>query len=162
MLLNCILLGQEKQKTNVKSTKESKKEGNKETKNKESKEKIKKVKKSEEKVSEEPKVQKLTVKRTSTDAWASTAKSGMNGSHAKDNTLDALFNEFGADHSESGDDEMEPATSVVSCREDGPVESAKSHPSKTRKVSNKAKANSSNIDSPQVNGVKKKDISRSV
>lgn len=154
----------EKSKPSAKASKESKKEAPRETRVKDIKEKPKKekvVKKPEEIASDEPKVQKLTVKRTSTDAWASTTKSGLNNQN-KDNVLDALFNEFGADNSgESGDDDMEVRIPPVN-NTDINTDNAKMHPIKTKKTTARTKAitNSSSMDSPKVNGVKKKDVSR--
>ncbi len=115
------------------------------------------MKKADDKSPDEPKVQKLTVKRTSTDAWSSTTKSG----HNKDRSLDALFNEFGADNSESGDEDMESNRDVTA---ESHPENAKQPPLKGKKSSAKTRGitNISNMDSPKVNGVKKKDIARFV
>eukprot|EP00794_Sanderia_malayensis_P010220 gene10220-11269_t len=186
-------LGQEKAtKANMKTLKDSsnKKDASKDgMKAKDSKDKVKKLKKAEEKSNvspDEPKVQKLTVKRTSTDAWSSTAKSGVvggvggiNGSSSgggKEKSLDALFNEFGADNSDSLDDDDAIVTSrdnnnrddahihhhlvdsnaITATTKPHHYTASKASRKITAKTSAKVAHNNTGVGSPQVNGVKHK------
>ena len=146
-----------------KSVKDGKKDIGKETKGKDLKEKGKKDKvKKDDKNSDEPKVQKLTVKRTSTDAWASTAKNSGN----KDNVFDALLSEFGAEDSESELDDLDDSVGTLRSKgvgqDNNANESSKSASAKGKKtVRTKSPSGATpNSEHLKMNGTKKKEAPR--
>ena len=148
-----------------KSGKDGKKEIVKDTKGKDLKDKGKKDKmKKDDKNSDEPKVQKLTVKRTSTDAWASTTKNSAN----KDNVFHALLSEFGAEDSESELDDLDDSVGAIRSKvigqDNNANENVKSTAGKGKKTS-KTKSPSAatpNSEHMKMNGTKKKEAPRYV
>lgn len=146
----------------AKSGKDGKKESGKDMKGKDLKDKGKKDKtKKDDKNSDEFKVQKLTVKRTSTDAWASTTKNMGN----RNAVFDALVTEFGAEISDSELEDLDDSIGTISKginQDNNANENVKPTAVKGKKV-NRAKSPSSvtpTSDNFKVNGTKKKDATR--
>ncbi|XP_065059758.1 protein AF-9-like [Rhopilema esculentum] len=140
----------------AKAGKESKKEGGKDIKGKDLKDKGKKDKIKKGEGADEPKVQKLTVKRTSTDAWASTSKNIGN----KDNVLNALMSELRADNSDSDPEDLEdslPLSNKVLNQDNSSNDKIPSNKSKKLSKTKGAPNTAPGTDSLKVNGTRKKD-----
>ena len=145
----------------AKTGKDGKKEVGKDTKGKDLKEKGKKDKvKKDDKNSDEPKVQKLTVKRTSTDAWASTTKNPGN----KDNVFDALLSEFGAEDSESEMEDLDDSVGAIGAKVVGhdknANENVKVTSGKGKKIGKTKSPPSATPESLKMNGTKRKEAPR--